>query len=133
MLSAWALAHAGKPIWVTSGGAELPLMYMATASALALTGPGRFSLDRALGLKVPAPVAALAGAGVMAGLAIALYGREQPAPVQPSLPEQPEQAAGASSELPQDRQAGNNYTDQAESEHTLIDMGELKEREVGGE
>src|SRR5713101_5906029 len=46
MIMATAKAHWGKPIWASQGGAELPLTYIATAFALTLTGPGRFSLDR---------------------------------------------------------------------------------------
>jgi putative oxidoreductase len=45
--------HKGKPIWVTEGGAELPVMNMAAASALALAGPGKLSLDKAMGIKTP--------------------------------------------------------------------------------
>jgi putative oxidoreductase len=46
-------AHWGKPIWVTSGGAELPVLNMAAALALGLSGPGKFSVDNALGLRLP--------------------------------------------------------------------------------
>ncbi|HEX2913682.1 MAG TPA: DoxX family protein [Chloroflexia bacterium] len=45
--------HWGKPIWVTSGGAELPVTNMAVATAIALAGPGKYSLDRAFGIKLP--------------------------------------------------------------------------------
>ncbi len=45
--------HAGKPIWVTAGGAELPVTNMAIALALALDGPGDISLDRLLGTQLP--------------------------------------------------------------------------------
>lgn len=65
-------AHRGKPIWVTSGGAELPVTNMAVATAIALAGPGVYSLDHALGIKLPAwtfvPGLALAGAGIATGL-----------------------------------------------------------------
>jgi putative oxidoreductase len=63
--------HSGKPIWVTEGGAELPVTNMAAATALALVGPGAFSLDRALGIRVPKGVAALAVLAVAAGVAVA--------------------------------------------------------------
>jgi putative oxidoreductase len=46
-------AHRGKPIWVTSGGAELPVTNIAVATALMLTGPGALSLDRAFGISLP--------------------------------------------------------------------------------
>jgi len=53
MIMATATAHRGKPIWVTAGGAELPVTNMAAALALILTGPGRFSLDRLFGIRLP--------------------------------------------------------------------------------
>ena len=46
-------AHWGKPIWVTEGGPELPATNIAIATALMLAGPGKYSLDRALGLRLP--------------------------------------------------------------------------------
>jgi len=51
MIVASATAHAGKPIWAAEGGAELPVTYI--ASALALSGPGRFSLDSLFGIRLP--------------------------------------------------------------------------------
>ena len=78
MVTAWATVHAGKPIWVTSGGGELPLVYLAISTALAFTGPGRFSLDRVLGIKVPGALTALTAAGVAAGIAGSLMMRDVP-------------------------------------------------------
>jgi putative oxidoreductase len=46
-------AHSGKPIWNTAGGAELPMVNIAVGTALMMTGPGRFSLDRLFGIKIP--------------------------------------------------------------------------------
>src|SRR5687768_4227322 len=37
MLTAWAKVHTGKPIWATSGGAELPAINMAIGTVLALS------------------------------------------------------------------------------------------------
>ncbi|HLJ81162.1 MAG TPA: DoxX family protein [Ktedonobacterales bacterium] len=69
---ATAKVHWGKPIWVTTGGAELPITNMALATALMLAGPGRFSLDEVLGTALPRwaalPGVALAVAGVTLGL-----------------------------------------------------------------
>lgn len=78
MSMATAKAHWGKPIWVSAGGAELPVINMAAALCLMLTGPGSFSLDHALGIKLPKAVGALAliGAGAMVGYGI----MQQPAP-----------------------------------------------------
>ena len=53
MVMATAKAHWGKPIWVTQGGAELPILNLAIALTLTLTGPGRFSLDQVLGIRLP--------------------------------------------------------------------------------
>src|SRR5260370_13132349 len=53
MIMATAKAHWGKPIWVTQGGAELPTLNLSIALALTLTGPGRFSLDHVLGIRLP--------------------------------------------------------------------------------
>jgi putative oxidoreductase len=64
-------AHRGKAIWVTSGGAELPVTNMAVATALMLTGPGALSLDHALGISLPRwialPGVAAVGASVTFG------------------------------------------------------------------
>ena len=52
-------AHWDKPIWVTEGGAELPVLNIAISAALMIREPDRYSLDRLLG----DPPAALGGAG----------------------------------------------------------------------
>jgi putative oxidoreductase len=46
-------AHKGKPIWVTQGGAELPVTNLAVLAALAIAGPGALSLDSLFGVRVP--------------------------------------------------------------------------------
>ena len=56
MIMATVKAHWGKPIWASKGGAELPVINMATALALTLTGPGRFSLDHVFGIRLPRPL-----------------------------------------------------------------------------
>ncbi len=63
--------HAGKPIWNTAGGAELPVTNMSAAVALALAGPGRLSLDELLGVHLPREVGVLAALGVAAGFGYA--------------------------------------------------------------
>jgi putative oxidoreductase len=72
MTLATVRAHGGKPIWATKGGAELPVTNIAIALDLALAGPGRFSLDRALGIRVSRTTAALAVAATAAGIFLAL-------------------------------------------------------------
>jgi putative oxidoreductase len=58
-------------VFATSNGVEVPLLYATGAVALALTGPGRFSLDALLGLGslwTPAVVAAALVVGTAAGI-----------------------------------------------------------------
>jgi len=71
MAMAATTAHKGKPIWVTEGGAELPLTNMAAATALILNGPGKWSVDRALGLSLPRWLAPL---GLVAVILTVIYG-----------------------------------------------------------
>ena len=85
MATAWHTVHAGKPIWVSSGGAELPLTNMAVATALALLGPGRYSLDEAFGIEVPTALVVLAAAGVAAGVAAQALVRSTPPPGQENI------------------------------------------------
>lgn len=82
--------HRGKPIWVAEGGAELPATNMAVALSVILAGPGRYSLDRVLGIRAPLLLAALAAVGVAAGVALAVTR-------QPALPQAAprEEEAGA--------------------------------------
>ncbi len=80
MIMATAKAHWGKPIWASAGGAELPVINMATALALILAGPGRFSLDHVLGIRLPrALVIAIAIVGA-AMVAIGIGSRPTPPP-----------------------------------------------------
>ena len=61
-------AHWGKPIWVTAGGAELPLTNIGIGIALALVDPGRLSLDHALDIRVPRELALVAAGAVALGV-----------------------------------------------------------------
>ncbi len=49
MVVAVALVHWKNGFWISKGGFEFNLALSAGAIALAATGPGRFSIDRALG------------------------------------------------------------------------------------
>jgi putative oxidoreductase len=55
--------HRGSGPFNAKGGWELPLTNMAAAAVLAAAGPGRYSLNAALGLRVPRPLVRLAVAG----------------------------------------------------------------------
>lgn len=90
MSMAWKTAHAGKPIWVTEGGAELPLTNIAAAITLMLSGPGKYSLDRALGIRLPRWVGPLGLAAVLATVLYAGAGDEEP----PAQDEAREETAG---------------------------------------
>ncbi len=80
MLMATLKVHAGKPIWVTSGGAELPVVNIAAATALMLTGPGRYSLDRLFGIRVPTWIGVLTGLGALGSVLVGLMMEPDPAP-----------------------------------------------------
>jgi putative oxidoreductase len=92
MTIAATTVHWGKPIWVTRGGAELPVIDAAAFGALALTGPGRLSVDGLLGIRVPRWVGAFAAVGVAGGaVAVHLMRRQpaqQPQPQEPPGPPQ---------------------------------------------
>jgi putative oxidoreductase len=67
MLVATLKAHAGKPIWSSQGGAELPVTNMAVLAAIAVAGPGRLSVDHVLGTRLPRWTL-LPGAAIVGGL-----------------------------------------------------------------
>ena len=65
MIVAAASVHLRNGLFATSNGIEVPLLYATGAAALALTGPGAYSLDAALGLGT-------LSSPVVAGIALAL-------------------------------------------------------------
>lgn len=87
MAMATAKVHWGKPIWVTAGGAELPVVNAAAATVIIIAGSGDYSVDRALGVRLPKWVA-LPALGVAAGvMAFGLRGSQ-------GQQEAPEEVAG---------------------------------------
>jgi putative oxidoreductase len=77
MVDTIATAHRGKGPWYFNGGWEYNVVLLATAAALGFSGPGRLSLDRALGWSsggIGWGLAALAG-GLATGAAVLRIGR----------------------------------------------------------
>ena len=87
MIMATVKAHWGKPIWASKGGAELPVINMATALALTLTGPGRFSLDHLFGIRLPRALVVAVAIVEAATLAIGITSRPAPPPASPTRQE----------------------------------------------
>jgi Predicted membrane protein len=74
MLVAIATVHWANGFWAGKRGYEFNLTLLAAAIAVALTGPGKYSLDQALGLQLPEPITVIVGfiaviVGVVATLA----------------------------------------------------------------
>lgn len=76
MLVAIATVHLPRGFWVTNGGYEFNLALIAAVAALALTGPGAYSLDAALGVHLPEPISLIAGTiALIIGVAVTLLSR----------------------------------------------------------
>ena len=58
-------AHWDKPIWVTEGGAELPVLNIAISTALMIRESDGYSLDRLLGIRLPAWVGLVGLVGII--------------------------------------------------------------------
>lgn len=69
MIAAAYKGHWGNPIWAAKGGAELAVSFLASAAVARTHGPGRYSLDALLGVRLPRWIVALAllgSAGLLA-------------------------------------------------------------------
>ena len=72
MIVAAVTVHWGQGLFATTNGIELPLLYAAAGVALALTGPGPYSLDAWLGIAsawTPATTSIVLGLGIVGGFA----------------------------------------------------------------
>jgi putative oxidoreductase len=73
MLVAMILVHRPKGFWLAKGGYEYNLMILSAAVAIAIAGPGAYSLDSALGIHLPEPWLLIIGTvATVAGVAVAL-------------------------------------------------------------
>lgn len=61
MLVAIVQVHWSKGFWNTKGGIEFPLTNIAGALTLALTGPGKYSLDSVFHVLLPEPITLIVG------------------------------------------------------------------------
>ena len=95
MTMATAKVHWGKPIWVSAGGAELPVTNIAIMTALGLVGPGRYSVDHALRLRLPWWIGML---GVI-GIALTVGRAMQPVEAEELAPEDAATEAEPSNEV----------------------------------
>jgi putative oxidoreductase len=87
MLVALATVHLARGFWNTQGGIEFPLLVLAAAVALAMTGPGAYSVDHWLKIALPEPMTVLLGAAAaLLGVVCALIGRGR-APVASAKPQ----------------------------------------------
>jgi len=78
MTNAIRHVHWKNGLWNSDGGIELPVIILGALAALADGGPGRFSLDEALGIRLRGPVvtAVAMGAGAAGAVYVAKHGEE---------------------------------------------------------
>jgi len=87
MLVAIALVHWPRGFFVTKGGYEFNLLILAAVSAIAIAGPGAYSLDSAIGIHLPEPVTLIVTTILLLiGVGVAL-GTRAPAPAPESKPQ----------------------------------------------
>jgi putative oxidoreductase len=78
MTNAIRHVHWQNGLWVTDGGIELPAVILAALAAIGDGGPGRYSVDEALGIGLRGPVvtAIAMGAGAAGAVYLASRGPE---------------------------------------------------------
>jgi len=97
MLTAIHRVHFKNGPWITGGGYEYNVVLIAAALSLAESGPGKLSLDHALGQERSGPGWALAAAAIGAAGAIGAHQLAQAYPEAPAAaPDQPSSSDAAS-------------------------------------
>ena len=87
MLVAVATVHWANGFWNGKRGYEFNLTLLASVAAIALAGPGTYSLDQALGIHLAEPLTLLVGtAALLIGVGVAL-GMRAPAPAPETKPQ----------------------------------------------
>jgi putative oxidoreductase len=87
MVVAIVTVHLSRGFWTGKGGYEFNLSLIAAAVALALTGPGTYSLDSAFGIHLPEPLTLIVGTiALIAGVAVTL-GTRSPQPKAETKPQ----------------------------------------------
>ena len=82
MLVAVATVHWSNGFFNASGGYEFNLLIIATAIALAITGPGEVSIDRLAGWTLAGPAWGVAALGISAAAATSVLALRKPSPAQ---------------------------------------------------
>ena len=97
MSMATTKAHWGKPIWVSEGGAELPVLNIAVSTALMIREPDKYSLDRVLGIRLPIWIGPLGLAGILLTVRYTGVGTEESQQQEEAQVEAREELAGEAS------------------------------------
>jgi putative oxidoreductase len=87
MVVAIATVHLSRGFWTSKGGYEFNLSLIAASVALALTGPGAYSLDRALGIHLPEPLTLIVGTIALIAGVSATLGTRSPQPKAETKPQ----------------------------------------------
>ncbi len=111
MLTAIHRVHLKNGPWVTSGGYEYNVVLIAAALALTEVGPGKLSLDHALGTERSGPGWALAAAAIGVAGAVGAHQLAAASPAPEAAPSDATSAtapatAGADASEPQAQEAG---------------------------
>ncbi|WP_055587201.1 DoxX family membrane protein [Streptacidiphilus griseoplanus] len=76
-MAAAAAVHAPNGFFAAGGGMEHPVLLGAAAGALALTGPGRYSIDHLLGERLARPTMGLVALGFATAASCAVLARRR--------------------------------------------------------